>query len=591
MFKSDGENRGFIRAYLDDIHLVGQASKVSKILSLISTHASRIGLQLNKHKSKVLLGADSNAQTPLDYRELQIIASPESTLSSQSVFGLTILGAPVGSTPFAELTLSRKLLALEDEIDSLAQLNHPQLQWTLLFWCIQPKLVHLQRTTCPAICQRLANNFDALLRRAMETILDTTLDNQMWRQLTMPITDGGFGLHSAQHVTEAAYAASSLQSIAAIESIFPNVRDRCQAEEPHNLWISRLQDAVRHLSSFHPSLLLSDVLLPNYSAQKKLQETLTAYVYQEVATTFQRSTSTLPAVDQARILSCAGQHAGAFLRAIPHPHSTLMTPCEFQTACYFRLGMNLPYLPNNLRCDCKRHPLVGNAGEHFHVCAKGNQRQEKHNDLVIAIQHLCTMAGIATRLEPKDCFPMHPKQLRPDLRLINPRLTRLSPGRQDIVVDVSVTHPGTDTNVRSFCSASRPGISAKRAEQRKEAYYDLTAAQHNLKFFPLVFESYGLLGPQLSFFLDVLLEAVYAKSDGYIPKSTLIDYWHKRLSVTIQRGNARMFINRSDRITKNMVPNFYPGALAEEILDNIPYTTSNLSNTAHARGASMTVVA
>jgi hypothetical protein len=510
---------------------------------------------------------ESLSLVPQEYNELQLI-SP----TSPQAAGLTILGSPVGSNEFTETSLNAKLEALEADVSLLNLLDHPQLQWTLLYWCIRPKIAHLQRTIRPEICLRLSANFDIIQRRAMELIIKTSFDTRTLEQMVMPISAGGFGLSNTQQTCHAAYTASVLQSLASMESIFPHIRDYCQIEEPDNAWIQHLHDASDDLSAIQPSFLLADAVQPEYSNSGKLQETFTEWVHQEASSRFARSTRKLAPEHQARIHSCAGQYAGAFLRAIPHRTSTLMTPGEFQAACLFRLGMNLPFIPAHLRCDCKRHPLVGNLGEHFHVCAKGNERQSKHNDLVISIRHLCTMAGIETRLEPRGCFPMHTQELRPDLLLINPNLSSLAPPGRDIALDVTITHPGTDTNLRGCSSAKKPGISAVMAEQRKLALYDLTAAQHNIKFFPLVFETYGLLGDQLSTFLDELLHAVYLKSDGHIPKPTLKDYWYKRISVTLQRGNAKMFIARTDRIRNKSIPNFHPQDILEELDDDIPYT-------------------
>ena len=67
---------------------------------------------------------------------------------------------------------------------------------------------------------------------------------------------------------------------------------------------------------------------------------------------------------------------------------------------------------------------------------------------------------------------------------------------------------------------------------------------------PLALETYGRWGKDLIMFFKNNVLAGWQKSGQHI-LSIIKEYWKKRISVTLQLMNARMFLQRVDRIIKH----------------------------------------
>lgn len=233
-----------------------------------------------------------------------------------------------------------------------------------------------------------------------------------------------------------------------------------------------------------------------------------------------------------------------------------MTSMEFSTACIFRLGCKFPFISSTLRCTCsgtKKHnnmagnsPLIGEYGDHIHVCNVGNERHTKHDSLVRTLGHLANYAGIKTRIEPTTCFSKSGSFKRPDLRLEQPSYNNQC--RHDFVLDISVTHPATDAIITNSGTDKHMGRAAHVRELKKIRDYSKLAEQNDLHFMPIIFETYGRWGKYLTQYFEANVEAGWRKNAHGIPLSTVKEYWKKRISVNLQVMNARMFLYRVQRI-------------------------------------------
>jgi hypothetical protein len=146
------------------------------------------------------------------------------------------------------------------------------------------------------------------------------------------------------------------------------------------------------------------------------------------------------------------------------------------------------------------------------------------------------MAGIRSVIEPTD---FHFKDGRhPDLLLLNP--TAVSSTGRNVTFDFAVTSPITNSSLR-IRSASTKGAAANAAYKGKLDTYTDFAAQNDLDFVPIIFESFGSCHPVVGEWISKL--AANAASLHSIPVSVLVGYWKRRISVVLQRSNASL-INR-----------------------------------------------
>jgi hypothetical protein len=134
--------------------------------------------------------------------------------------------------------------------------------------------------------------------------------------------------------------------------------------------------------------------------------------------------------------------------------------------------------------------------------------------MVSSWRRIMGRAGVATTREPSLSHLHAEAELRPssaaygDVLAMQPR--RLT------VADVSVTHPGADTYVKTDAVAA--GAAAKARDAQKFAHYR-RAGSTVYHMVPLTHESYGRMGQPASKFLNEL--ANLASSTGAVEKSAL----------------------------------------------------------------------
>ncbi len=81
-----------------------------------------------------------------------------------------------------------------------------------------------------------------------------------------------------------------------------------------------------------------------------------------------------PKPQQSRAIGTTGPHSGSWLRALPNnKNHQKFTSAEFQTACLYRLGLAMPFIAPEQKCDCAKNVTIGTDGGHLNTCHKGNE--------------------------------------------------------------------------------------------------------------------------------------------------------------------------------------------------------------------------
>ena len=119
-------------------------------------------------------------------------------------------------------------------------------------------------------------------------------------------------------------------------------------------------------------------------------------------------------------------------------------------------------------------------------------------------------------------------------------LPQCGPNEGNMVGDFTITHPTAD----SYVPATRrnPDSSIKRANDTKNSKYKDAAAALDITFMPLALECFGAFSSEFLSVINMLCEkrALIVGSS----KSNIAQYWYRRLSCTLHKGNSRAVSKR-----------------------------------------------
>ena len=591
------KSNGYLKAYLDDVNMFASPINSIKCLAFVLKECPKYGLKFNQSKTKSMMGftpasADLSAiNRRQKYAELLNIAdnsdlvnnnllmNPQNLFSTVdftnddrsnipdlSYYGMSVLGSPIGEDAFIYKWLSNKEQSLHCEAQLILDFPHKQIQWNFLYYVLRSKINYLQRTVNPYLLGDFNSAFDNMKRTVFCNILDSSsIDDSTWLQACLPINNGGFGIGFVSEISHSAFCASCTVSFPLIQSLWRNtiaeqllvanalVESQTSDVCSEVTWLLVFNWSLTQIKSFcNKDKKISDIFNiyamidtgDHIRLPTKLQNYITTKIESTLVAQYKSQLSHSSRKDNSNYLSAGGKHAGAFLRALSKGQNILNSD-ETMTIFRFRLGLPLPYISPTLRCDCKSNALVGICGDHFHACHKQGKLTGKHNALVHIIQLICAKAGIATILEPTNCFVNNNSNMRPDIRLINPGFAFKTCSPRDVLLDVSVTYPASISYMNSIHSDHVKGAGALAREKSKHRDYDKLAADNDFDFAPIVFETSGRWGGELVQIFNGLTRVIYNRGGKRVPYARVKEYWLVRLSCALQLMNARTFLGRS----------------------------------------------
>ena len=230
-----------------------------------------------------------------------------------------------------------------------------------------------------------------------------------------------------------------------------------------------------------------------------------------------------------------GPGAGAWLFALPSCPSQRFSDPQFQVTCWLRLGHSVAQCTVSERCSCGA--TVDPLGYHFLCCNHGVERNWRHDTTRDTLADIIRQSGHAATTE-KTLQALGIRSSHPDKRL---DIVCFQQGGTTTGVDVSVVFPAAKDYIAA--ASKTPGATAEAAEAKKDARYvpDLKAASY--EFVPAIAEVFGRWGPATAKFLRSLLPSAKFVNRGIY--SRIINMWWRRLSCSVQKGNAFMLLSRS----------------------------------------------
>ncbi|GAB0498664.1 hypothetical protein MMPV_010010 [Pyropia vietnamensis] len=196
---------------------------------------------------------------------------------------------------------------------------------------------------------------------------------------------------------------------------------------------------------------------------------------------------------RARLAACQGGGAGRWLAALPlpGPGGAAFSGDAMRVAVRLWLGVAPRSAPPGHRCRCGAE--VDAEGRHFLGPCLALKRRATHLHTTIVKQSAVWRDVV---VEP-ELYPGAPESLRPDLRA-----TRVTSGRRTWA-DVSLASPLEARELARVAAAPLAPLAAAKRERGKAAKYEaaLPAATPPSEFAPLVWETFGRVGPATAAFL------------------------------------------------------------------------------------------
>ena len=278
-----------------------------------------------------------------------------------------------------------------------------------------------------------------------------------------------------------------------------------------------------------------------------------------------RLLQSLPDAARARLRSCGGAGAGAWILATPTGEATRLTDLEYKVCSRLRLRIPLHLEGAGKRCKNQRggnppggaepaapggecsKPLDAD-GFHALVCQVGGLVIRRHHSLRDAFAWIGQQAGYAVRTEVYEpAWTRARTNADGDLELDQARLDNRFEGPPSdplIYGDVVVTHP--EGSACLHAAANEDGAAAAKAADGKHRRYPAWALPGG-RLIPFSVETFGRWGKEALDFLRGSADAVAEQNPqvaclGHWGKVALLNAWHTRLSVALQKGNAKCLL-------------------------------------------------
>ena len=368
-----------------------------------------------------------------------------------------------------------------------------------------PRLMYLLRTA-PCTDSPVLPHYDAVLRESLSVTLNVDLDDDRWRQASLPVSWGGLGVRGVVLLAPSAFLASAASTMELTSALLP-----ARLHDVKDSGIDAAMSAwLRHASC---STTLTTPTPPFSAAQRAWDDPCC-----KVQADILLQAAAQP-VDRARLLAARSSGSGVWLEALPLSSVGLkMLNQTVRIAVGLRLGA--PVVRPHV-CVCGT--TVSADGHHGLSCRHGSGRYSRHNQVNdLLCRALISADTLATR-EPHSLCTSSGK--RPD------GVTQV-PWRRGRCLAWDVTCPDTYAMSHVQASSTQAGIAAAAAEAKKtQKYADIISG---VDFVPVAIETSGVWGEQAIALVMEIGRRIAAST--HEPRST--SFLRQRLSVAVQRGNA-----------------------------------------------------
>ena len=217
---------------------------------------------------------------------------------------------------------------------------------------------------------------------------------------------------------------------------------------------------------------------------------------------------------------------------------------EFTTNLHYRYHLDIPYIPNNLVCDCCRVPPVkiDRKGSHFvGSCNREHMAGHRHNKVRDIFAQVLSDVGAQVITEPAQFLD---QGLKPDIE------AHVVPGYDSpITFDIRITQPAT-----SLRKDPRNALNHLRAnEKQKNDLYSHPMSENGFMFMPIIFESLGNTLPEVRSFMFKIYKNYYSDRGESNEESTMnavrkVRFWLKKIVCAINKQNSTGILCRTQNL-------------------------------------------
>jgi hypothetical protein len=263
-------------------------------------------------------------------------------------------------------------------------------------------------------------------------------------------------------------------------------------------------------------------------SEAKMQRTLT---FAADSKRFKQLLTTANPADRARLLSCSGPCAGAWLTALPTDSHTRLQSKVYRAAARLRLGLPI-FDETSSKCVCGNTNADPKIDRHHALsCIKVRKNAVNfRHDMVKSVVHTwATRMGCPAIKEPKNLVK---GQERADNLIVMPTTG------DAFLCDVAIVQPSAPTHVNT---GKHQLAVADAAAAAKRAQYTQMAVEEGAEFVPIIAEVFGALHEDgIKFFKQL---ANLAVEDAACPWNRLeaLVAIKSSVAVAIQKGNFQAF--------------------------------------------------
>ena len=349
------------------------------------------------------------------------------------------------------------------------------------------------------------NAIDQKVRTTASQITNVSLDENQWKQASLPVQHGGLGLRSITQLSLPCHISSMHQTLPLTRKILNSP----------DLQPTSLTEAESQFLSMYPGSQAPSE--DKASSQRQWDELANNKEFSNLINSANQ-------VHSARLLAAASPHTGAWLQALPSSALGLHLDREtIRINVALRLGATVCE-PHQCRCS----KFVDSLGHHGLSCKKSAGRLPRHSNLNDVVKRSLNSMGTPSRLEPVGLDRGDGK--RPDGITTFP-----FSGGKYLCWDSTCGDTFAPSIIHE--SATKAGSAANKAEERKRQHYQNLETRY--RFEPLAFETTGVYGKSTA----KLVSEIGRKITGATGDKRETHWLRQRISVAIARGNAASVLN------------------------------------------------
>ncbi|KAJ9452502.1 hypothetical protein DIPPA_26374 [Diplonema papillatum] len=523
--------------FLDDGAAGGELDSLGRWLRDFEDRATAVGLRLNRGKCR--LSVAPGATIPEALQGIETCPLDE----------IQHLGVPCGSPEKMRVFVEEAAKGAERKMRMIASLPDAHVALTLLKFCAGfVSVVHLMRAVGAVFDFA---GIDQATQSCLATITGIETDASAWALASLPVRLGGLGLHSCADTAAIAHIAATFDGEACLSSLVtPYVLPHAMLLNEDDTFLASLEDP--RLAPFDSVLeKIQDVLQArdNYGGRGQKVWSTTVHgerrkalldsMTEELGRSGQLQGPALALKQvqiRARIQSCSGQHASAWLYGNAEADPRLwLSPAELAVAIRLRLGLPIAPMPSICRLCGTGSADVD--GVHARSCFSGGRRTRMHNALRDVIADFARRGLLAPAVE-RPVFS-NTERKRPDISYVRDGTT--------VVLDVAVTFPLQPSNPQyAKRAAEKPGGAATAyATAVKEGKYrgiiDNEPNPREWLAVPLVVDTFGAWCPGALTELRQIARKSALREDR-TASAACQDFFHQ-LSFQVAQGVARIVIS------------------------------------------------